>query len=141
MGVGAAFIMTATPSILGRDLREPSGLLRVVSYSEAPGRGSLSGFSVLGFGISITLLCAFLWWKLRSPHPMLHLRYFLHARFGTLSILVMHLAAIIASVIARCRNFLPKPACRQPQSTRWPITCFARIRLSTTGISGHSGRS
>jgi EmrB/QacA subfamily drug resistance transporter len=57
----------------------------VYAIIEAPGRGWLSGFSVLGFGISITLLCGFLWWELRTANPMLNLRYFLDPRFGVAS--------------------------------------------------------
>jgi MFS transporter, DHA2 family, multidrug resistance protein len=57
----------------------------VYAIIEAPGRGWLSARSLLGFGISITLIGAFLWWELRTANPMLNLRYFLDPRFGVAS--------------------------------------------------------
>ncbi len=54
----------------------------VYAIIEAPHRGWASGSSIGWFIAAAVLIAAFLLWELRSPAPMLDLRYFLDPRFG-----------------------------------------------------------
>jgi EmrB/QacA subfamily drug resistance transporter len=54
----------------------------VYAIIEAPHRGWASGPSIGWFIVAAVLIAAFLLWELRSPAPMLDLRYFLDPRFG-----------------------------------------------------------
>ena len=54
----------------------------VYAIIEAPHRGWLSGTSVAWFGLALLLIVCFIAWEVRTPTPMLDLRYFRDPRFG-----------------------------------------------------------
>ncbi len=54
----------------------------VYAIIEAPHRGWASTESLLWFGLSVVVIVAFLAWELKTPTPMLNLRFFLDPRFG-----------------------------------------------------------
>jgi len=65
------------------------GLMTLVwSIIEAPGRGWASGPVVTGFAAAAVLLVAFVVWELRTPEPMLNVRYFRDRSFATASVSV-----------------------------------------------------
>jgi EmrB/QacA subfamily drug resistance transporter len=57
----------------------------VYAIIEAPAHGWASAESGLAFGFAAVLLALFFWWELRTPEPMLNLRYFLDRRFSVAS--------------------------------------------------------
>jgi EmrB/QacA subfamily drug resistance transporter len=52
---------------------------------EAPGRGWTSGTTLSFFGLAAVLIAMFMWWEIRSDHPMLDLRFFENPRFSAAS--------------------------------------------------------
>jgi EmrB/QacA subfamily drug resistance transporter len=75
---------------------DPLGILLSISFAtllvytiiEAPDHGWTSQFAVFGFAGSLLLLGAFMWWELRTHHPMLDVRIFRNARFSAASLAV-----------------------------------------------------
>jgi EmrB/QacA subfamily drug resistance transporter len=57
----------------------------VYAIIEAPNHGWASAESVVWFGSAIVVLATFLWWELRSSHPMLSLNLFKDKRFSVAS--------------------------------------------------------
>jgi EmrB/QacA subfamily drug resistance transporter len=57
----------------------------VYAIIEAPAKGWTDGVVLLGFGLAIVLLGAFLWWERRVEHPMLRLEFFKNPRFSAAS--------------------------------------------------------
>lgn len=57
----------------------------VYAIIEAPSKGWTDGVVLLGFGLAIVLLGAFLWWERRVEHPMLRLEFFKNPRFSAAS--------------------------------------------------------
>ena len=73
-------------------LDPPGALLSIVGLAalvyaiiEAPSRGWASAETLLWFAAAIVLLAAFLWWELKSRHPMLNLSLFNDKRFSVAS--------------------------------------------------------
>jgi EmrB/QacA subfamily drug resistance transporter len=59
-----------------------TGLVALVyAIIEAPSRGWTSGFELAWFATAAVLLGSFVWWELRSDHPMLNVRFFENPRF------------------------------------------------------------
>jgi EmrB/QacA subfamily drug resistance transporter len=59
-----------------------TGLVTLVySIIEAPAHGWTSGSELVGFALAVVLLGTFVWWELRSDHPMLNVRFFENPRF------------------------------------------------------------
>ncbi|MCU1457303.1 MAG: Drug resistance transporter, EmrB/QacA subfamily [Actinomycetia bacterium] len=56
---------------------------------EAPDRGWGSGDVLAGFVVGFGFLAAFIWWELRTAHPMLELRFFRNPRFSAASSTIM----------------------------------------------------
>jgi EmrB/QacA subfamily drug resistance transporter len=54
----------------------------VYAIIEAPSRGWLSGSTLAAFSIAIAVLLAFSAWELRTPEPMLDLRFFRNPQFA-----------------------------------------------------------
>src|SRR3954451_23621873 len=54
----------------------------VYAIIEAPDHGWASAESAVAFGLAAVLIGLFFWWELRTPEPMLNLRYFLDRRFS-----------------------------------------------------------
>jgi EmrB/QacA subfamily drug resistance transporter len=52
---------------------------------EAPTDGWTSTTTIVGFSVGIVLLGAFLWWEMRTDHPMLDVRFFKNPRFSAAS--------------------------------------------------------
>jgi EmrB/QacA subfamily drug resistance transporter len=52
---------------------------------EAPSRGWTSGTTLSFFGLAALLIAIFMWWEIRSDHPMLDLRFFENPRFSAAS--------------------------------------------------------
>jgi len=66
-----------------------AGLMTLVwSIIEAPDRGWLSGPVLAGFAAAAVLLGSFVAWELRTPEPMLNVRYFRNANFTAASLSV-----------------------------------------------------
>lgn len=57
----------------------------VFTIIEAPSRGWTSTTTLLWFAAAFVLLGLFAWWELRSPHPMLELRWFRDRQFSVAS--------------------------------------------------------
>jgi EmrB/QacA subfamily drug resistance transporter len=56
---------------------------------EAPSHGWTSPEILIGFGLGIVLVAAFLMWELKSSSPMLDLRFFQNPRFSAASVAIM----------------------------------------------------
>ena len=56
---------------------------------EAPDTGWGSGRVIAGFILGFCFLGAFIWWELRTAHPMLELRFFRNPRFSAASSTIM----------------------------------------------------
>jgi EmrB/QacA subfamily drug resistance transporter len=52
---------------------------------EAPGRGWTEGATLASFALAAVILGAFIWWELRSDHPMLDVSFFANPRFTAAS--------------------------------------------------------
>jgi EmrB/QacA subfamily drug resistance transporter len=52
---------------------------------EAPGRGWTSGTTLTFFALAAVLIAIFMWWEIRSDHPMLDLKFFENPRFSAAS--------------------------------------------------------
>jgi EmrB/QacA subfamily drug resistance transporter len=52
---------------------------------EAPTRGWTSGTTLTFFALAVVLIGIFMWWEIRSDHPMLDLRFFENPRFSAAS--------------------------------------------------------
>jgi EmrB/QacA subfamily drug resistance transporter len=64
-----------------------SGLVALVyAIIEAPNKGWTDPTIVLTFAAAIALLGTFVWWELRSDHPMLNVRFFENPRFTAANI-------------------------------------------------------
>jgi EmrB/QacA subfamily drug resistance transporter len=73
-------------------LDPPGALLSIVGLAalvyaiiEAPSRGWASAETLLWFAFAVVVLAAFLWWELKSRHPMLNLWLFKDKRFSVAS--------------------------------------------------------
>ncbi len=53
----------------------------VYAIIEAPDHGWTAGQTLAEFAVAVTLLGAFVWWELRTDHPMLNVRFFENRRF------------------------------------------------------------
>src|SRR5947209_8672747 len=89
MGVGAAFVMPATLSILAHVFppnerpRSIAGLATLVyGIIEAPDNGWASTQTIVTFAIAVAILGAFVWWEFRAKDPMLDLRFFKNPHFA-----------------------------------------------------------
>jgi EmrB/QacA subfamily drug resistance transporter len=92
--VAVALIAGAILVPSARDEHEPAldlfgALLSIAGLSalvyaiiEAPARGWLSSGTLLSFAVAATVLSAFAWWELRTPDPMLDLRFFRNPQFA-----------------------------------------------------------
>jgi EmrB/QacA subfamily drug resistance transporter len=58
----------------------------VYGLIEAPAYGWTDPVVLAAFGMAAVLLAAFVWWELRSPHPMLHMAFFRNPRFSAASV-------------------------------------------------------
>src|SRR5690606_12220199 len=58
------------------------GLL-VLTITEAPTLGWSSGLVLSGFGLTIIATAVFVLWELRTQNPVLDVRYFMRAGFGS----------------------------------------------------------
>jgi EmrB/QacA subfamily drug resistance transporter len=59
-----------------------AGLVTLVySIIEAPNHGWTSASELIGFVAAAVLLGSFVWWELRTDHPMLNVRFFENPRF------------------------------------------------------------
>jgi len=54
----------------------------IYAIIEAPTRGWLSGATLLSFWVAVVILFAFAAWELRTPEPMLDLRFFRNPQFA-----------------------------------------------------------
>jgi EmrB/QacA subfamily drug resistance transporter len=54
----------------------------VYAIIEAPGRGWMSGDTLVAFAIAVVVLLAFSFWELRTTEPMLDLRFFRNPQFA-----------------------------------------------------------
>ncbi len=54
----------------------------VFSIIEAPSRGWADGLILAGFGAGLALAGCFVYWELRTPHPMLKMSFFKNPRFS-----------------------------------------------------------
>jgi EmrB/QacA subfamily drug resistance transporter len=59
-----------------------SGLVTLVyAIIEAPNHGWTDPAVIAEFAVALTLLAGFVWWELRTDHPMLNVRFFENPRF------------------------------------------------------------
>ena len=66
-----------------------AGLIALVyAIIEAPANGWLSAATLGVGGLGLAILAAWVWWELRSSHPMVNLRIFADARFSAASFAV-----------------------------------------------------
>ena len=93
VALGAGYLLLPKSQDPDPDRLDPTGAMLsiaglgalVYAIIEAPHNGWGSSSSLTLFGAAAILLGLFLWWELRTEHPMLNLRYFLDPRFGVAS--------------------------------------------------------
>jgi EmrB/QacA subfamily drug resistance transporter len=71
--------------LLGATLSITALVALLWAMIEAPSRGWTSGSVLAADAAGVVLLVTFLLWERRSPHPMLHLRFFENPRFSAAS--------------------------------------------------------
>ena len=65
------------------------GLVSLVfSIIEAPTRGWTDPAILAGFAVAAVILSTFVWWEIRSEHPMLNVRFFENPRFTAASLAI-----------------------------------------------------
>lgn len=63
-----------------------AGLVALVyGIIEAPSHGWTSAATLTAIGTAVVLLAVFIWWELRSEHPMLQIQFFENPRFSAAS--------------------------------------------------------
>ncbi|HSK97449.1 MAG TPA: MFS transporter, partial [Euzebyales bacterium] len=80
----------ATPlDLLGAVLSIAGLVVLVYGLIEAPAYGWTDPVVLGSFGSAAVLLTVFVWWELRSPHPMLRMSFFRNPRFSAASVSIM----------------------------------------------------
>jgi EmrB/QacA subfamily drug resistance transporter len=90
--VSGYFLIPESKDPEARRLDPGGALLSIAGLSallyaiiEAPTRGWTSGTTLSFFGLAVVLIASFMWWEIRSDHPMLDLRFFENPRFSAAS--------------------------------------------------------
>jgi EmrB/QacA subfamily drug resistance transporter len=90
--VSGYFLIPESKDPEARRLDPVGALLSIAGLSallyaiiEAPSRGWTSGTTLSFFGLAAVFIAIFMWWEIRSDHPMLDLRFFENPRFSAAS--------------------------------------------------------
>jgi len=86
------------------------------SIIEAPSHGWGSGVIVAGFVLGVVLLASFFVWELRTPNPMLNLRFFQNPRFSAASgAITLVFLSLFGTLFLLTQYLRVRSCCRRPR--------------------------